>query len=212
MPPPLDHMIGREAAIATKRTRYVLHGDVTFSSNTLPDPDGILDELFDEADSPKHPVSTFTASGAARIVWPMEPSMLEDLVFTLNGGDGSTADVILGRFIPVFAPGKRQYIPRIEAVLALVAGSRTGVADGIVDASDYYADTVTESASYRYGTNPQVANTRIWGPKDATGVLSPNNTPSSYGFDALGGSYGFAYVKQGVSNAATGIKVLSFVA
>lgn len=199
---PVDAMTGNIMSIATAINRVRHIDSFTFDSDELPDPVDILDELV----VPQR----VHGSTIARAVWPLEPSMLQGLFFTLVGAEDSTANVLVGSFIPlpISLRGENpnsvvQYIPRVDSVLALTAGARTGVSGGIIGTSDRYVDTISVTTAYRFKEDPL----RIHGPKDGSGDLSPDDTPATYFPDVLGGAYGFCYCEGGT---ATGIKIFNY--
>lgn len=196
--------------------REIRHvGDIAFSSNTLPAVNEIPDEVFAPGDAaPHHPVGLNVSSGVARFVWKTQPGMVQGLIAVIDGEDDDAVNVIAGTFAPLNVSqtnnagfntdGKIQYVPQIAFAGTFIAGTKVGISGGLITASQRYADTL--NAITDYGA---AGSLRIIGPKDADGVLVPDNSNIAVEFDAEGAPFGFMYVEPS-TGAPTGIRLFEY--
>jgi len=207
-----DKNLGSNSQLVTFQAAAHLLNRDALTSGTLPSPEAIADFLDGADDSPNAALANEPSLG--KVAWRTRGGTQQAIGFALTGTDGALATAIVGGYRPMLLKrpasddaGRNQrvqWVPFIADELSLVAGSKVGIADGVVNDNDRWVDTITITTSYRPQPDPE----RLWGPKDATGALSPNNTPVWYIADFRGLEYGFVYVDLGIG--ATGAKVIEF--
>jgi len=193
-----------EVALATNSwpKRLLASGLVT-ATTALPGTHELADEVFTE--KPFHPQSN---EETGLLIWAPRPGTIMELWPIISDADGETVNAMFGWVHPMErhspqagAPVQWTYTPM--AVMTWTAGSKVGLAGGIVPATHYYADTIAITKALWPEPNPL----RLIGPRtsvdDAT--LLPDNTPVGIQVDILGGALAFLRLDLGT---AAGVNVL----
>ncbi len=187
------------------RTGTSFNSDLPETS-AIPDLIGPISPIEPEAGSSKGP-QTNLANGF--FVFAPRGGQYQALSFAMQDADGETASGILVGYRPITAddlgPNDRVvYRPQVLETFNLVAGTRTGVAGGLLDNTWRDADTITITQTFR----PQPEPERIIGPKDVGDfvTLSPDNTPATLLVDNLGFALFGLYLKCGTAAAVTAIE------
>lgn len=205
---PADKNSGVNTQLTTLRAGAVLlnRSPITYNSG-LPTPKDIADFLDNADGSPGSGRLSDPDNGF--LCWPLRGQTQQALAFAMTGADGGQATAIVGGLRSIRAREKTptidrvQWLPMLLDELTLTAGSEAGIADGLIDENDLWVDTIAVTKTYRVQPDPE----RLWGPKDASDALSPNNTIAVYIADMRGCEYGFIYVSR---STATGVKVIEF--
>lgn len=200
---PLERVYTPFALASNSHPFRLLAPALVTATAALPGTHELADEVF--TTKPFHPQSD---PDNGLLIWEPRPGTIMELWPVISDADGETVNAMFGWLHPMARlspqaddPVQWKYAPM--AVMGWTAGSKTGIAGGIVPETQFYADTITVSKALWPAPNPL----RLVGPRTSTddATLVPDNTPVGIQVDIMGGALAFLRLDLGT---AAGVNVL----